>query len=295
MLTNNKVPVNIEYIDPREFVPHPLKSEVQLSMDEKPLKAKAAMDNAFMQIPDQVVPVIYTLCEIDGVIRKALLDGEVRVFKAIENRVAFVPAIKVDTNGLTVPQIFRLILTPNHTFHISDLEIGKAAARLFKLYSLGQGKRGPLGPGVDPDDVICGDLGMGLKTNRVKKARLVYEANPDLLRMVDAKEIKSLSAAYDSIRVPRLKSGDGYKDSEEFSISNEPTNDSISEPVAPKQLAVASGSPITSSAEPVNRNELVLEEDTITTWEITIELPKDGQPFQIECPCCKNSIKVTTI
>jgi len=275
----------VELIDPKEFVPHPLKSELQLPMDKKPLKAKAAMDNAFEQIPEQVIPVMYTLCEIDGVIKKAIIDGMGRVYKAIENNVAFIPAIKIEIDSTNAKEVFKKILAPNHTFHTSLLEIGKAASRLHKEFSVGQGKRPEPGKKQeDPDDVIAGLLGYGLRSSRVKKARLVYESNPNLLRMVDAGELKSLAAAYATTKKTRPITVDSYADGEESVIIGSDT-----------EGVIAQNNHSAVIPSPLNEERIVAEEKITPVMEVTVKHPLIGQPFTIQCPCCKEQIIITTI
>ncbi len=223
MKNEEEVPVIIEYIDPNKFVDHPLKKELQLSQEEKPKKALDAMHNAWTQLPDQVAPVIYTLCMIEGVERKAILDGSGRVAKAKENNVRLIAAIRVRVDNDDRKKVFEKILAPNTTFHISLFEIGKAATTLFKEYSPGQGSQNAPEKGVATDGIIAGKLGYGLNSSRVKKARLVYEANPDLLRQVDNKELKSLAAAYNTIKKKKVNNSKRHRDGDEVEIGGSNT------------------------------------------------------------------------
>ncbi len=296
MQKEKKIPeMAVELIDPKLFIDHPLKNELQLSLGERPQKAKDAMNNAWDQIPDQVVPVLYALWTIDGVERNATLDGSGRVAKAIENKVPLIPAIRVPIDNNDTLEIFKKILAPNHSFHISLLEIGKAAARLYKEYKVGQGKRTDLSGGkeIDPDDEIAGLLGYGLNSSRVKKARLVYEANPELLRMVDDKEMKSLSAAYNTIKRPKIKNAKSYSDGDEVAINCNTDevateNDSLSN-------TQDEATTFDSDSKPVLKKELVFKNDTTAMPEVTVALSQNGNPFVIMCPCCNNQVRVKTI
>lgn len=313
MKDEEEVPVIIEYIDPYEFVDHPLKKELQLSPEEKPKKALEAMDNAWKQLPDQVAPVIYTLCFIDGIEKKAILDGSGRVTKAKENNVRLIAAIRVTVDNNDRKKVFEKILAPNTTFHISLFEIGKAAAILFKEYSPGQGSQNAPQKGIDTDGIIAGKLGYGLRSSRVKKSRLVYEANPDLLRQVDNKELKSLAAAYNTIKKKKVSNSKRHSDGDEVEIGGNNTeghtysneissnkravvdanNGNASESASGKKLA----GDLADDAMPEDLTEK--ESNADATGEVMptviIKFSLNGQSVIMKCPCCSNQIKVKTI
>jgi hypothetical protein len=316
MKNEEEVPVIIEYIDPNEFVDHPLKKELQLSPEEKPKKALEAMDNAWKQLPDQVAPVIYTLCFIDGIEKKAILDGSGRVTKAKENNVRLIAAIRVTVDNNDRKKVFEKILAPNTTFHISLFEIGKAAAILFKEYSPGQGSQNAPQKGIDTDGIIAGKLGYGLRSSRVKKSRLVYEANPDLLRQVDNKELKSLAAAYNTIKKKKVSNSKRHSDGDEVEIGGNNTEGltysneiSSNKPVEPIEIDAKNinasesvdwkkpAGGLATDAIPEDLTEKKSAADT-TAGEIptvTIKLSLNGQSIRMTCPCCSNQIMVKTI
>lgn len=301
----------VELINPKELVIHPLRKEVLLSMEEKPGKVKAAIDNAWTQTPKQIVPVTYTVCEIDGVLKKALLDGEVRVYNAIMQNVPVIPAIRVTTDGLDTVELFKKILVPNQSFHISLLEIGKAATRLFQEMAPGQGTRNTEEKGINVDDIIAGILGYGLKSSRVKKCRLVYEVNPELLRQVDNKELKSLAAAYNTVKRPKTKKVKNYGDGDEIEITGnmDEREISVSQPTSNTPVETdtqnTKGSASVWEEMPMNNNistfHLLKEKDgnagstTDSIPEVTVKLEGNEKSFPVTCPCCTNKIRVTTI
>jgi len=299
-MTNEKTEVSkatVEYIDPTKFKEHPLKMELQLSLADRPQKAKDAMDNAWNIIPDQVVPVFYTPIIIDGVEHPALLDGSGRVSKAIQNKVPLIAAIRVETEGLEVKEIFKKILAPGHSFHLSLLETGKAATRLHKEIAFGQGKRTDISGGapIDPDDEIAGMLGYGLNSSRVKKARLVYQKDPNLLRMVDAGELKSLHAAYMTIKTPHSKTMDSYTDGDEVEIAG----NTIEEVSAEMDLVAKDGAaheihPVIEIAQSEEEESTSIE-NTSPVPEVIINLQEGKESFVLRCPCCDNKVKVIIV
>lgn len=293
--TKTKVPATIELIDPAKFVEHPLKGELQLSLAERPQKAKDAMDNAWSMIPDQVVPVFYTPILIDGVEYPALLDGSGRVSKAIENGISLIPAIRIETEGLTVKEIFKKILAPGHSFHLSLLEIGKAAARLFTEISVGQGRKPPISgvSPLDPDDEIAGMLGYGLRSSKVKKARLVYQKDPNLLRMVDAGELKSLHAAYMTIKTPHSKTVASYSDGAEVEIGSKTNRETLTEKVLETENSENKSQPVAVALS--NGDESSTVENTLPIPEVILHFQEGKDSSILICPCCDEKVKVIIV
>jgi len=290
----------VELIDPVQFVLHPKKQELQLPITERSPQAKDASDNAWKNVPKQIVPITYTHCIIDGVLKMAVLDGWGRVLKAIENKVPLIPAIRQETDGLDDKEILKLILTPNHNFHISLLEIGRAASLLHKEYAPGQGKHNSKTKGEDIDGIIAGLLGHGLKSSKVKKSRLVYEADPEMLRKVDNRELKSLAAAYNSIKKPKVKKS--YADGEEFDIETTAPGINKGTPiVSPPEVAVEEAQmPEVDNARTllprvpgVSQSEEIISEENIP--EIILELALHNTTTIVNCPCCNKKLKITTV
>src|ERR1043165_2003059 len=290
----------LEFKDPSEFIVHPIREKFFVAPDEKPEHERLAIEDAFSRMPYPVIPVLYDWVEIDGKSLPGIIDGVLRVQKAIEYGIENIPAVRIHVDE----DNWQEAIVANQNYHQSAYEQGKIAAGIWEEISVGQGHRSDLREmsEEEADKNIAEFLGKS-STSKITKSwetrvRIVYQRDKSLLQRVDD-ELMTLTAAYKTVKVPRKKVRDEYEnldDSPASKVSDE-TGDEDENNFYSDRSQIGENNDPEEESYSSEESEDSLDDDTAQDELIPVEvLAFDYEPGDeciiIQCPCCDKRVKI---